>query len=168
MPPPLRAAARLEIRYRPITDSDVPFVKALYASTRTEEVAATGWPPALQQAFLAQQHEAQHRHYRANYANAEWLIIEQRGTAIGRLYLEAGQDRILIIDISLLPETRGHGIGGAILADLIDAATAEGKELSLHVEVHNRARRLYERLGFKLIGEKGIYFEMARPAPGGR
>ena len=69
-----------------MTDGDLPFVAALYASTRREELAGTGWPEELQAAFLAQQHEAQHNFYRATYGAAEWLIIEQGGEPIGRLY----------------------------------------------------------------------------------
>jgi hypothetical protein len=63
MPPPLKAAAGLGVTYRNFADEDLPFVAELYASTRRDEVAATGWPREMQEAFLAQQHEAQHRHY---------------------------------------------------------------------------------------------------------
>ena len=70
-----------------MTDEDLPFVEALYASTRAAEMALTGWPPEQQRAFLAQQHRAQHHHYRAYHAGAEWLIIERDGAPIGRLYL---------------------------------------------------------------------------------
>ena len=42
------AAPRFGIAYRPMTDDDLPFVAALYASTRAEEVAPTGWPPEMQ------------------------------------------------------------------------------------------------------------------------
>ena len=62
MPPPLRAAAEFGLSYRPMDDGDLPFVAELYASTRREEVAQTGWPAEMQEAFLRQQHEAQHSH----------------------------------------------------------------------------------------------------------
>ncbi len=71
---------------RPKGDADLPFVAALYASTRLEELAITGWPAAQQQAFLSQQHQAQHRHYRGTYRDAQWLIIERGEAAVGRLY----------------------------------------------------------------------------------
>ena len=87
MPPPFPRAEALGLSLRPMTDEDLPFVAALFASTRAEEVAQTGWPAEQQQAFLAQQHEAQHRHYRTHYPEADWLIVELGGEAIGRLYL---------------------------------------------------------------------------------
>ena len=165
MPPPLPAAAALGISVRPMRDEDLAFVAALYASTRAEEVASTGWPAEQQQAFLAQQHRAQHHHYRTYYPDAEWLILERGGEAVGRLYVDEWEGLVRIIDISLLPQARGQGIGGAILKDVLEAAAAEGKAVSIHVEVHNPARRLYERLGFEPVEDKGIYIEMVRRPP---
>lgn len=157
MPPPLRAAARLGVTYREATDDDLGFVSLVYASTRIEEVAASGWPIEVQHQFLAHQADAQHRHYRAHYPNAEWLVIERAGEPIGRLYIEEWPSQIRLIDIALLPAGRGGGVGGAILADLQEMATAAGKALTIHVERNNPAMSLYLRLGFAKIDEHGVY-----------
>jgi ribosomal protein S18 acetylase RimI-like enzyme len=37
-----------------------------------------------------------------------------------------------------------------------------GRAIALHVEKQSRAVRLYERLGFLISGESGLYFEMLR------
>jgi GNAT superfamily N-acetyltransferase len=157
MPPPLRAAARLGITYRPITDEDMPFLAALYYSTRAEEVAQSGWPDEMQKQFLAQQFDAQHRHYQRHYADAEWLIIERDGEAVGRLYFEDWQSQIRIIDIALIPAARGHGIGAAIFEDTFEVAQATGKKVSIYVEKNNPARSLYLRLGFEMVADEGVY-----------
>lgn len=157
MPPPTRAAARFAITYRESTDEDLPFLELLYASTRADEVAATGWPADMQRAFLAQQFAAQHRHYRAHYPTAEWLVIEAEGEVMGRLYVEEWPTQFRIIDISLVPEIRGRGLGAAILADVMDQAGAIGKRVSIHVEKNNPAMRLYLRLGFRPVEDKGVY-----------
>jgi len=157
VPPPLKAAARLGVAYRPAEDGDLPFLALVYASTRIEEVAQTGWSLDLQRQFLAHQFDAQHRHYRQHYPNAEWLVIERDGAAVGRLYIEEWPDQIRLIDIALLPDSRGAGVGGAILADVMDLATTAAKPLTIHVERHNPAMRLYLRLGFVAIDEHGVY-----------
>ncbi|MGZ8281541.1 MAG: GNAT family N-acetyltransferase [Allosphingosinicella sp.] len=162
MPPPLEAAAPLGISYRPMTDDDLPFIEALFASTRAEEVAQTGWPLPAQQAFLAQQHRAQHDHYQAHYADAEWLIVERDDARIGRLYLGRWDDEVRVIDISLVPAARGQGIGSAIFADILSAAGEQGCKVSIHVEWTNPARRLYQRLGFATVEDGGIYLRMER------
>ena len=140
-----------------MNDADLPFVAALYASTRAEELALTGWPEAQQQLFLDQQHRAQDHHYRTYYPEMEWLILEKEGAAIGRLYLSEWESEFRVVDISLLPDHRGGGVGGAVFADVQAVATAAGKGVSTHVEKANPARRLYLRLGFSVVADKGVY-----------
>ena len=164
MPPPLREAAAFDISYRVMTDEDLPVVAALYASTRAEEVASTGWPPEMQAAFLDQQHRAQHGYYRTAYPNGEWLLIERGGAPIGRLYLAEQDGMLLLIDISLLPGERGTGLGTAILNDLL---AGETRPVELHVERFNPALRLYQRLGFEVAEDTSIYLRMIRPRPAG-
>lgn len=151
-----------------MTDADMDFAAALYASTRAEELALSGWPEQERGAFLDLQHRAQHHHYRTYYQGAEWLILEREGEAIGRLYLAEWRDQFRIVDISLVPASRGAGIGEAILRDVQEAARAAGKGVSIHVEKANPARRLYERLGFAVAEDKGVHdlmeWEIARPA----
>lgn len=157
MPPPLKAAAAFGVSYRQFTDADLPFVTDLYASTRREEVAMTGWPPEMQAGFLAQQAAAQHSHYSIHFADAEWLIIVRGGLDVGRLYLHEVPGDLNIVDISLLPESRGQGVGGAILADVLDQARERGCGVTIHVERNNPARSLYARLGFEMVEEGEIY-----------
>jgi hypothetical protein len=52
-------------------------------------------------------------------------------------------------------------IGGAILNDLLAEGTREAKRVSIHVEMFNPALRLYERLGFRKLGEHGVYYFMS-------
>ena len=160
---PFKVAAAHGLVLRPMDDADLPFVAALYASTRAEEVAQTGWPAEMQAAFLRQQHEAQHQHYQAHYDHAEWLIIEQAGEAIGRLYWYEGEQSVHIVDISLMPQARGLGLGTAILGDLAEHAARLGKGVSIYVEKTNPACRLYERLGFAVAEDHGVYDLMRRP-----
>src|SRR5688500_1918182 len=103
MPPPSRAAAALGISYRPIGEADLPFLFAVYASTRAEELAITGWTDEIKQQFLTQQFNAQHAHYQRHYPDAEWLVIERGGEPAGRLYMEEWPSQIRLIDIALLP-----------------------------------------------------------------
>ena len=148
-----------------MTDDDLPFVAGLYASTRQEELAVSGWPQETIASFLASQHEAQHRHYRLHFADAEWLILERGDEPIGRLYLRHDQGRLHIIDISLVPAHRNRGIGSSLLGDLLDHAHQRGEAVSIHVEKFNPARRLYARLGFEEIEERGAHdLLMATPA----
>jgi ribosomal protein S18 acetylase RimI-like enzyme len=150
-------AAAAGLSFRPAAESDLPFLARVYASTRLEELAPVSWSEAQKAAFLDSQFHAQHTHYRQNYPAALWLVIMRAGEAIGRVYLDRWAREHRLIDIALLPEHRGRGYGTALLCDLIAEAGAAGKALSIHVEKTNPALTLYRRLGFKAVGEHGIY-----------
>jgi ribosomal protein S18 acetylase RimI-like enzyme len=47
----------------------------------------------------------------------------------------------------------GQGIGTATLRKLKDKARRKDKTLTLNVMKNNRSRALYERLGFRVIGQ---------------
>lgn len=70
----------------PIGERDLPFLEALYASTRREEMAPLDWSEQRKNAFLARQFRAQHAHYRRQFAGAHFLLIEHRGESAGRIY----------------------------------------------------------------------------------
>jgi GNAT superfamily N-acetyltransferase len=142
---------------RPITPEDDSFLAQLYASTRVDELAITGWSEEQKAAFCRMQFDAQSAHYRAHYPDASCQIIERGGLAAGRLLVWRTEKQILVIDISLLPEHRGAGVGTELLKGLQAEARTAGKTLTIHVEHFNPARRLYERLGFKEIEDLGVY-----------
>jgi ribosomal protein S18 acetylase RimI-like enzyme len=136
------------------------FLYRLYASTREAELAMIDWNEAQKEAFLRQQFNAQHAHYQAYYPNATFDLILLDGTPVGRLYVEEWPREIRLIDISLSSEARGRGLGSRLLAELMERARRAGKPLTIHVEVYNPAMRLYQRLGFRKIDERGPYHLM--------
>jgi ribosomal protein S18 acetylase RimI-like enzyme len=99
-------------------------------------------------------------HYSKHYHDADFLIIEREGKRIGRLYLWRGRDDIRIVDIALIAEARGAGIGGALLREVMEEAARSGKTASIHVERENPALHLYQRLGFEQVDEHGVYYLM--------
>jgi ribosomal protein S18 acetylase RimI-like enzyme len=146
---------------RPATAADRPLLCAIYASTRADELALVAWDEAVKQAFVAQQFAAQDAHYRAHYPGATFDVIEVDGSVAGRLYVHRGAADIRIMDIALLPEFRGRGIGTQLLRGLLAEGAESGRTVSIHVEHGNPARRLYERLGFAPVEDHGIYELMA-------
>jgi ribosomal protein S18 acetylase RimI-like enzyme len=162
-------AAGAGLSFRPIGDSDLPFLARLYASTRAEELNAAPWTDAQKAAFLDMQFRAQHTHYQQYYPKADWLVTMRDGEDIGRLYIERWPSQHCIIDIAFMPEHRGKGLGAALLRDLMDEAAAAGKAVSIHVEKFNPAMQLYRRLGFETVEDKGVYDLMhwtAKPGAG--
>jgi len=150
---------------RPITAADEPFLRELYGSTRAEELAPVPWSEEQKRAFLDMQFRAQSVHYAKHYGDGEFLMIEDGGRPIGRLLLHRTAEEIRIIDISLMPEHRGKGIGTKLLRDVIVEGAATNRKVSIHVEHFNPAKRLYERLGFRYVETNGVYHRMEWRAP---
>jgi ribosomal protein S18 acetylase RimI-like enzyme len=148
------------VTLRPARPEDREFLLAVYASTRAEELAPVPWTEEQKAAFLKMQFQAQDVDYKRNYADAEFSVIEVDGSPAGRLYVHRRPDEIRLIDIALLPAFRGRGVGTGLLERLFDEATASDVPVTIHVEISNPARALYERLGFLAQGEQAPYVFM--------
>lgn len=145
------------VRLRAVTPVDTEFLAAVYAATRMEELAVTDWSAGQKAEFCRMQFTAQDTHYHQHYPTAEYAVIEVSEIPVGRLYIDRWNREIRIMDIAILPEHRGKGIGTELLTDLQSEAAASGKSLTIHVERFNPALRLYERLGFQMSEDKGVY-----------
>jgi ribosomal protein S18 acetylase RimI-like enzyme len=122
------------------------------------------WDDTQKEAFLRHQFDAQDAWWREHYADASFDVILVEGEPAGRLYVHRGRSEIRIVDIALLPEQRGNGVGTRLLDELLAEGDADAKSVTIHVERMNPALRLYERLGFSLAEDKGVYLFLERPA----
>ena len=145
---------------RSVESSDEQSLFQIYASTRVEELAQVDWDAAQRESFLRMQFTAQTRYYHSEYPGAVFQVIWVEGAIAGRLSVHRRDQEIRIMDIALLPEYRGQGIGSQLLNALQRDAADSGRSLSIHVERLNPALRLYERLGFQMIEDKGVYLLM--------
>lgn len=157
--------AAAAITLRPIVSDDRPFLLAVYASTREPELAGVAWDAAQKAAFVRMQFDAQHAYYQEHYVGAAFDIILVNGQPAGRLYVSREGDEIRIVDIALLPEYCNRNVGTTLLRGLQSEAAAAGKPLRIHVERFNPALRLYGRLGFTPIADRGVYLFMEWRAP---
>ena len=152
--------ADLKLTLRPIRNDDLDFLYQVYASTREDELAPLPWTDSQKRTFLQMQFNAQHHYYQEQFAEASYQVILQDEQPVGRLYVDRGSDEIRIIDIALLSAARNQRIGSFLLQQILDEATLNGKRVVLHVEKNNPALRLYQRLGFQVKEDKGVYWFM--------
>lgn len=149
------------LRRRLVSSEDISFLYEVYASTRQEELEKTGWTFSEKEVFLRSQFDAQHRYYSEHYPDAAYEIIALEDQCIGRFYVDHRKDEIRLMDIALLPAYRNQGIGSRLLHALLEKAQARNKPVRIHVEQFNPAMRLYKRLGFRHLEDRGIYQFMA-------
>lgn len=147
---------------RSVTPADQPFLRRLYGSFRAEEMAQIPWPHHAKQQFLDSQFAYQTQHFATVFADADFLMIEQGGNAIGRLCLHRTPQTYLIVDIGFLPDHRRRGLGGELLRHIHALARCNGVPgVTLHVSVNNpQAYALYRRIGFEVIENESAYLTM--------
>lgn len=155
-----RTGPLARVSNRPVADHDRAFLEGLYRSTRMEELAVLAWSEDQKTEFLRGQFEAQTRSWDVQFPDAERTIILVDGQPAGRLYLDHRDDEIRVVDIALLPEYRGQGIGRSLLEEVLEQAAARGVVVRIHVEKGNPALRLYRRLGFRVVNDAGVYWLM--------
>lgn len=142
------------------TEQDDAFLKQVYASTRTEELAAMGLDALGGQAFVDLQFKARRMDYQRRFPQARWEIIHHQGQAAGYWCVDRGADEFRLVDIALLPACRAQRVGTDCVRALMEEARAACLPLRLHVFSSNPARRLYERLGFVASAAQGLFLPM--------
>jgi ribosomal protein S18 acetylase RimI-like enzyme len=108
--------------------------------------------------------EWQEEYFRRKFDPAPRQIIQVDGHDVGVVVVEERPDELYVALIELLPAYQGHGIGTRIVTELRNAAHGAGRPLSLHVLRSNEpARRLYERLGFRVVETTAERYRMSCP-----
>lgn len=140
------------LRARAPHEGDFDFLARLYAATRMDLDSATADRAFVAQ-LVAMQQRLQAADYRARFPAAASLLLEQDGVPCGRIVVDAGPSALRLVDIALLPQARGHGLGRHIVRALQAHAAGLGLPLTLAVHHGNpRARALYLALGFRAHG----------------
>jgi ribosomal protein S18 acetylase RimI-like enzyme len=149
-----------EIRTRPANSSDQDFLLEVYAGVRREEMLSWGWSTEQQRDFVRMQFLSRRQSYLLQYPDASESVIVVDGAPAGSMTVFRGASEIRLVDIAVLPEFRGRGIGGGLITGLAHEAVCSGLPLRLSVAQGNRAARLYGRIGFVSTGRDSMYIEM--------
>lgn len=108
-----------------------------------------GWDEAQQESLL-----------RERFSPDKLKIIQGNGLDIGMLQVEERPDELFWVNLLIHPEHQSKGLGSQIINDLVSKAKIKRLALRLTVLKPNPARKLYERLGFKVIKEDEVRYYM--------
>ena len=140
----------LNIALRPVdSEADDEFLKALYFDRR-DDLKMLQVDEAMKQNLLEMQYQAA----------ADKYIVLLDDVPIGCYILDRREDEIFGVDLSILSEYRSRGIGAQLIRETMAEGSATGRPFRYHVDLGNRAKRLYERLGFAVVGNTPTNFEM--------
>lgn len=125
-------AGDMELLFALLRDALGPYVEQTYGTWNEEEQRAS---------FFARTDPATHR------------IVELQGRPIGCLALRRGPEELRILRVFLFPSFQNQGFGGELVRAVLVEAEAAALPVRLRVFRVNPARRFYERIGFRAVGE---------------
>jgi RimJ/RimL family protein N-acetyltransferase len=145
---------------------DADFLYTLFRSHTLPNFVAMPASDAMKETLLRLQFQSQTFSYRTQYPNARFDILEREDTRFGRLIVQEQAGIATFVDFALLPETRGGGIGTAVIARVLDWVAERCPIVRLSVLCTNEASlRLTRRFGFVQIGEMPPYVHLEWRAP---
>ena len=99
-----------------------------------------------------------------NLANTVFLVAEENNRIVGYIGMYVAMDEGEITNVAVAPVERCHGIGGMLIAELLQIAENKGiARIVLEVRVSNdSAIRLYERNGFVQCGVRRGFYEFPK------
>ncbi len=152
----------MQVELRRVDDSgaDAPFFRSLFAATHADVFLSAGIPDAQTRMLIDLQFRAQCAGYAEAYPDGRDHVVVVDGVDAGRLFTADSDTVVTVVDVALLPEFQGSGVGTRVLKDLINRARLEGRSVALQVVDGSSAERLYERLGFVRTGTHGIHHAM--------
>ena len=144
----------IKIERRRANPSDEQFMRKLHKAAYYDVIMRQfgGWDDALQAALFSKK-----------WFPEKFDILEINEQPIGCMRIEDRPDQIFFAEIQILPEFQGRGIGSELIQAEISRAQKLQKPIRLQVlQKNERARALYERLGFAVYGTTDRHFLLSR------
>lgn len=136
---------RMDDKIRTATPDDHDLIYTLKSqSVRPYVEKIWGWDESYQE-----------KDFDSDFSQIEqFKVIEINGKFIGFVQCYLEHSCYHVVEIHLLPEYRGRGMGSGILKALQKTCMAQGRKIQIGCfKENNRAKDLYQRLGFIQTGE---------------
>jgi len=141
---------------RPAVDEDKPFIEAAF-------FAEHRW--MIEKLVTWRGDEFERMQFYERFVLDITSIIVVDGIDIGWISVRRDSQSICLEEITVLRAWQNQGLGTLLIRQLIEEARTKKFPLRLSTAKINPARRLYERLGFRVTGELQFKVEMEIPAP---
>jgi ribosomal protein S18 acetylase RimI-like enzyme len=144
-----------------MTGADDAALFELFSRARAHDLGMDAWDETMRLTLLKLQFDAQRRGYAQQFPSAQTCFLSYDGRPAGWLIVERTPRSIHVVDVAVVPDARGRGLGTAALRALQDEAAGHGVPITLSVARDNAAAiRLYSRLGFDEAGGDDVYLAL--------
>jgi ribosomal protein S18 acetylase RimI-like enzyme len=139
-------------RLRPATTDDYSFLRELHHRAYREVVTRQ---------FGRWDEHAQDEWFELSLRDADFFVVELDNAAVGALARKRGPECLHLVELQIVPEHQNHGLGSALLGELLAEARSASLPVRLRVLHENhRARHLYERHGFVVTATIATHYLM--------
>lgn len=104
--------------------------------------------------------DAQRRSFRQSTDPSSHQLFYSGSQPVGFWSVTRDASQICLERLSLFPKYQNLGLGSTLVRELIAESRASSRVLRLQVFLTNRARRLYERLGFRIVRATDTHYHM--------
>ncbi|MNG24743.1 Acetyltransferase (GNAT) family protein [compost metagenome] len=102
----------------------------------------------------------QQRSYTMHYPESRLFTVSIQGAPAGKLHVADNEEAVMLVDIALLPQYQGQGLGTGLIRGLQRYVRDACKPLRLTANAGSRASRLYEKLGFRILEANEVVIRM--------
>ncbi|WP_192458074.1 GNAT family N-acetyltransferase [Musicola keenii] len=143
----------MHLELLPATESDINYLLHLRTLTMKRYLEDVG-APTDKETFL--------QRIRHEFAHANIIMVDSQRAGLFKYRFIAEQQHWYLLQIQVHPDYQHRGIGGMLISDVIARAAKHHHPVVLSVLKSNPARKLYERLGFRITSEGAQEFIMTR------
>src|SRR5262245_64394049 len=112
----------MRISLRAESSADEPFLHRLVIEAVTQELAAESWPEPMRSHLIGLQYAARRQAVRTHFPDGHSRIILVDDREAGWLFFACLADEVRLVEIMILVELRGRGIGSMVIRCLIENA----------------------------------------------
>ncbi len=139
-----------DIGLRPTTSADSEFVYQTKKAALGKYIAQTrGWDEQYQREY-----------HRKDFDASVIQIVTLQDKDVGWVVFTRSDDQIQINELYILPEYQRRGIGSHLVSKLLEEAREKHIPVRLGVLKVNPARRFYQKLGLRVVGETETHYQM--------
>jgi ribosomal protein S18 acetylase RimI-like enzyme len=139
----------IELTYRKCLKTDIGYLLWLRKKTMNEHLINSG---------IDVSDENHLNRIMFQFDQAKIILLKDQ--KIGLLKILEHQNSIEIIQIQIEPLYQGKGLGQKIIKSIIEKLSGEKLSVTLSVLKENKAKKLYDTIGFKVIIENNESFIM--------
>jgi ribosomal protein S18 acetylase RimI-like enzyme len=143
-----------ELTRRPATKDDLDLIfEILRASLR----------PYVQQTWGVWDEAIQRQRFNDVTKVEDHFLLELSGQTVGCLCFKESATEVRLVRLFITPPYQNRGLGTQVMREIMLLGDRQSLPIQLRVLRVNPARRLYERLGFSVVGEDDTHYTMRRP-----